>query len=1329
MALKSLLYSTLFLAVFNSSDSMAQIVINEGSNKNYLSIPDENGESPDWIELYNVSSDTINLLNYSLTDDIANPAKWVFPNVYLLPGEFKIVFCSGKDRKPITGFKPVVNTGTYIPVDGWNTHIFSTPFYWDGISNILLNTCSYSSRGYTTNSVFNQTNTSYPSTIVAFQDGSPYICSADYGYKVSVRPNIKFNGISIDTGTVRNAPTDYPAPYGNWYWAAKNQMLFLGSELSAAGLTAGDITSLAFDVVSSDPNTTYDYIEMYMKMVTTTEVTTQFETVDTNKYLHTNFKISTDGETVYLFSPSQKLESSLFVNCQSPDNSIGSSPDSSTRVSLFQQATPGASNNASATYTRYLIEPLFSQPSGLYNNTINVTISNPNQGQSSIYYTTDGSDPTPDAQLYTGIPISIFYSSVLKAKVFADTLLPSPVAVSSYLLGVNHVTPVLSVVTDNVNLYGPKGIFDNWAFDWERAAYVEYFDTSQTLIFSQRAGIQIDGGAGGSRYQPQHSFRVELDHSVLGDGPIDYKVIPNRPERTKFSKFYIRNGSNQYLVLPYKDACQVEVMAGETNNYYSAWRPITVYINGNYFGLYELREKIDDEYFETLEHATTDSTDLLSLSFWNGSVLRPVEGKVDPFFDDYNSFNALDPADADFWNAADHYIDMTWYTDYVIAQSWMPNTDWPGNNIRLYRSDKTNYKWRFCLIDMELALAPNGWTDCYFDHINYMLTQDPANPYINIWLKGMQNQKFKNYFINRFADLMNTTYSVDRTTAIEQSMFSQTVLEMPREYGRWGDPNKISQEMTDFNNHHLEFQFQLSERSAQVRNHIQSNFELAGQVQVTLDAVPAGSGKIKISTIVPDALPWTGIYFDGVPVEITAMPNPGYDFAYWDTNAVFTAHEFNPSLTLNIPSDATFRAVFSVGLPPADLEISEVNYHPDSTRNSGDWIEVHNFGNQQIDLSGWKFTDGPAAHDFIFPDGITLSAGGRLIVAEDTLKFHVQHPGIAALGPLNFEFNNSTETLSLYDKNNVLVEALTYEDSSPWPKAADGYGRTLELLHDEADPSLPGSWFAGCIGGSPGVPYTPCTEKIILSEINYKSATGADAGDWIELHNTGTTPYNISGWVFSDDDNSHLYAIPSGTVLPASGYLVLFSDAAKFTSQFPNVTNRKGPFAFGLGSTGEALRLFDASGELYQSVVYDTAAPWPQGAVGNGYTLELSNLLGHFCDGSTWTIGCLGGSPGGPLTFPCTTTGIESLEENIHIHLFPNPTSGNFTIELEAQAQKISTMRVEIFNLLGEKVKVTSAVYMRRPEDVDISDVPDGIYTARIYLGNRIFTEKIVVAR
>lgn len=863
----------------------AQVMINEGTNRNYTSLEDENNEFPDWVEIYNAGDDTVNLLNYSLTDKFNKPGKWKFPGVNLAPGEFKAIFCSGKNRKPVSGFKHVINTGTFVAVPGWNTHELTTPFYWDGISNLMVNTCSYSSTGYTTNSVFNQTTTSFASTIFSFQDGSPGACSAGYGNVVYHRPDMMLNGYPIGTGDFQNSPYDYPAPYGNWYWGARNQMLFLATELSEAGLTAGDITSLAFDVVTTDPNTTYDYIEIHLKMVFEDAISSTYTAVDTNNFLHTNFKISEEGETVYLFSPDQTLVSELFVHCSDLNNSTGSHPDGDTAVYLFQEATPSKSNNNATTYTDYLQALAFSVASGFYEEQVNVIISNPNVG-TAVYYTLDGSDPIPTSAVYTGVPIAISTSTVLKARAFSLGELPGPVAVATYFFDVSHTTPIISVITDEENLYGPSGIFDNWQFDWERNAYVEYFDSTKQLIFTQRAGIQIDGGAGGSRSNPQHSFRVELADGVLGDGPINYPLIPNNPNRLKYSKFYLRNGSNQYLGFPYKDACQVELMARETNIYYSAWRPVSVYINGEYFGLYELREKLNAEYFETKEDADPDEIDILSVSYWYGGSLRAVTGSVDSFLIDYEAFTNLDTEVISYWNMADQYFDLTWYTDYIIGQSWIGNSDWPYNNIKIYRSDKTDYRWRFCIIDLELALAPNGWSDCYIDHIDFMLSQSSSIPYINVWLQSMQNEQYKNYFINRFADIMNTAYKHDRLIAIENNFFALTNPEMPNEYARWGDPNNIEQQMTDFSLNHFTFQTQLYLRTQQVRNHIQSNFELPNQVDLTLDIFPEGAGTIHISTITPESYPWEGVYFNGVPVRIEAIAAEGYTFLYWENNGL-----------------------------------------------------------------------------------------------------------------------------------------------------------------------------------------------------------------------------------------------------------------------------------------------------------------------------------------------------------------------------------------------------------------------------------------------------------
>ena len=911
------IFSTLVISIFYLSVN-AQIVINEGSNRNYSTVADEDGDFPDWIELYNAGPDSVSLFNYSLTDNVSMPAQWTFPNVFIHSHEYKTVFCSAKDRKPISGFVNVINTGTFTPVVGWNTHNFTTPFYWDGVSNVLVNTCSFSSLGYITNSVFNQSATPFLSTAFAFQDGSPASCSALYGTVVAYRPNMQLNGVTVGTGTDQNCNTCYPAPYGNWYWGARNQMLILASELTASGLSAGMINSLAFDVAGTDP-VVYDYIDINMKLVSNTAVSSLFQQVDPNNNLHTNFKISGSGETVYLYNPAQVLQDSLFVNCVNLDNSTGSFPDASSNIALFFPATPSATNNSSITYSGYLNAPTFSVAAGFYSTPFTVTVTNPNVGNSHIYYTLDGGDPTDTSILYTGTPIPISFTTILRARVFQTGVLPSPIVTASYFMGVNHVTPILSVVTDHPNLWGATGIFDNWWTDWQKSAHVEYFDSTHQLIFSKAAGMQMDGGAGGSRSNPQHSFRVEMGNDVLGGGSINYNVIPDRPNRTKYSSFYLRNGSNQYLQLPYKDAAQVKMMSGETNNYYSSWRPVTVYMNGSYFGLYELREKWDAEYFKTLEGANTDSTSILSLSYWYGQVLRALQGSTDTFWNNWASYSALNTTDTAFWSQADHNIDMKYYEDYIMGESWMGNVDWPGNNIKIYRSDKTDYRWRFCVIDEELAMGPNSWTDCNFDHINYMLTQDPNNPYIGIWLKGIQNNKFRDYFINRFADLMNTTYKFDRLSAIDNNMYNQTVLEMQNEYMRWGDPNNIPTEMNNFYNNHLVFQDQLSQRTAVVRNNLQSNFLLPFQVDVTLDVVPAGAGKIHISTITPDTYPWEGVYFNRVPVKIEAIANPGYHFLNWGNNAVLTNtlnNIFLDTLTTNV---LDFTAYFDVNVSAPTL--------------------------------------------------------------------------------------------------------------------------------------------------------------------------------------------------------------------------------------------------------------------------------------------------------------------------------------------------------------------------------------------------------------------------
>lgn len=881
--LKAFLIVLVSYFMFESITVHGQIVINEGSNRNFQQWYDEDGEAKDWIELFNAGNDAVDLFGYTLSDNSLVNDQWTFPHFTLNPGEYLIVFCSGKNRFYSPPFVPVVNALDYTPQVGWNQHDFFQPFIWDGVSNIVVNSCSYNNVGYISNSVFNQSDTPYPSSTVNFQDGSDASCTAFGGEVHSVRPNIQLNGITIGNGTVNNSTTSYPAPYGNWYWGARNQMLYLASELQAAGLAAGPINSIAWDVAYTDP-VLYTYVNIEMKNVGLNELTGEFIS-NSGNFFHTNFGIDAIGETIYLFDPNDMILDSLHIACPAMDCSIGLFPNGDGIPVLFQNPTTGNMNEATGICTGQALVPLFSINSGVYNTMQWLTIYDVNDPAAEIHYTTNGNVPSINDPLYTS-PIPIFQSSCIRARAFVPNQLPSDIATGNYLINVNHTTPIVCVVTDNNNLYGDQGIFDHWDQDWEKYAFMEYFDSTaqHSFVFNRHSAMQIDGGWGGSRYHPQHSFRLEMDKAALNGSPVLLPVIPHEPQRSYYSSLYFRNGSNQFLTLPYKDASQVEMMTRATNGYYSAMRPVTVYLNGQYFGLYEMREKMNEEYFDFKEYHSDSTAQVLSLSAWYNSILRGNPGNPGQYYDNVNSLLGFDVNAENYWEQADSIIDLQYYTDYIIGETWMGNADWPQNNIKIYKSDSTDNRWRFATIDLELCLAPNGWTDCAFSGVDYINGIGYGNPFTSPWFHSMQNIPYHDYFINRYADIMNTAYRPERLLAVEDNFFDLWVTEMPNEYQRWGDPWNISGWMTDFYTRHLQFQDDLLCKSEIVWNQVQNLYQLPNQFQLTVNAIPSGSGKIHINTIAPSELPWDGIYYNGLPITITAEANEGFSFSHWESN-------------------------------------------------------------------------------------------------------------------------------------------------------------------------------------------------------------------------------------------------------------------------------------------------------------------------------------------------------------------------------------------------------------------------------------------------------------
>jgi hypothetical protein len=202
-------------------------------------------------------------------------------------------------------------------------------------------------------------------------------------------------------------------------------------------------------------------------------------------------------------------------------------------------------------------------------------------------------------------------------------------------------------------------------------------------------------------------------------------------------------------------------------------------------------------------------------------------------------------------------------------------------------------------------------------------------------------------------------------------------------------------------------------------------------------------------------------YFNGNPVTITAIPNPGFTFNHWQSNLAVPSGDTSQTLTLNFTGNDSLVAYFSGSPVAAHLTVSEINYHSDSASNAGDWFEIHNLSPANLDISQWKVRDGDDTHLYSFPLFTVIPASGFLVVSSDLEKFQTIHPDVSrVIGDIGFKLGDGGDMIRISDYKDSLYLSLDYDDELPWPQAADGDGYTLELLSDTGNLSDGDNWFA-----------------------------------------------------------------------------------------------------------------------------------------------------------------------------------------------------------------------------------------------------------------------------
>jgi hypothetical protein len=803
-------------------------------------------------------------------------------------------------------------------------------------------------------------------------------------------------------------------------------------------------------------------------------------------YIHTSFQLDRAGELVALTAPSGVVSDQVFSGGIPIDMSMGRSPNAPSVWVWFEHPTPGMANDDEP-FPGFTGEIAATPPAGFHAGPLDVTLhaTDPN---AEIRFTRDGSEPGLGSELFQGA-IEIGETTVLRARGFLEGRLATPILTQTYLIGESSSFPVVSLATPPQHLWDPDlGIYTagrnaresqrlaNYWQPWERPVHVEFFEPDGTRAFGLDAGLQIFGW--GSRSQPQKSLAIML-RNRYGLSELDYPLFPDL-SLTRFSSFVLRAGGSDAVASGtfFRDAFASGLVA-DRNLDVQAFRPALVYINGVYFGIQNLREKMNEDYLAGHHGADPDQVDIVS-RYWRRTYPVVSEGDDSAYLALETFLETHDPLVPETYEHLRQAIDLDNFLDYTAAQIWFANYDWPGNNNKVWRARTPTGRWRAFMYDLDYTLAfvptQNHAAHNTLSHATQPNATGWPNPSWTTLLirKLLAVPDLRDRFINRLADLMNHDLLPATTETRLDGLIAIYEPEMPRQIARWsGTGDVIPSIDVWYANLEIVRTF-LRTRSPHVQSHLRDYFQLPAMHTLDVRADPPGAARLKLNSLILDSFPWSGTYFQGVPVNLDVLPAPGFRFAGWE-GLPGSVDPLAPRLLLDPDRDLSLVARFepSPGTVNA-VVIHEINYHAPDVGDPGDWVELHNGYPLPVDVSGWVLKDSEDNHAWTIPDGTVLDPGDFLVVCADTAAFTARFPHVFNVhGNLGFNLGNGGDQVRLFNARHQLIDQVSYQDTAPWPLQPDGEGPTLELIRSTLDRSLPSSWRASpAIGGSPGAPNT-----------------------------------------------------------------------------------------------------------------------------------------------------------------------------------------------------------------------------------------------------------------
>ncbi len=683
--------------------------------------------------------------------------------------------------------------------------------------------------------------------------------------------------------------------------------------------------------------------------------------------LHTNFSISSSGEPLQLTAPDGSIADFLPAVALPGDFSYGRFPDGSDDFFFYDEPSPAAPNEANG-WLGILPPPALSHASGFYPADFQLTATSASGDP--IRFTTDGSLPDADSPFFDasgitvtdrtseGAVISLIPTAgswqpplgevprafTVTARTFREGWFPSEPVTATYFVTnqgrFSHELPVLSIVTPPENLFdpdigiyvfgnAPNGNFWERGEAWERPAVFTFFETGGEPVWEGGTGVRIHGGT--SRRLPQKSLRLYW-RNRYGEDALRYPIFGDYPVQ-EFRRLILRMAGQDDIYTFLRDPIMQRIAEGLPMDF-QAFRPAVLYINGEYWGIHNIRERYDRHYIGSHHPVVPENLDLL-----NHTNLEIVEGDRQHYESmlAFISQNGLTD-DANFaW--LETQMDVDSFTDFKIAEAFFYR--WDIGNIRHWRERIPGSRWRWMMLDLDTGFGgfwsfDEPWT---FNMLDYLT--EPNGPWTGfqghnqnrpaatfLLRKMLENEAYRQHFITRFADLLNSWFVPERAHEIIDEFAALIDAEIPAQVSRWRRIQSYSfwqqqlEVMHTFADLRPEFQFQ-------------QLLEFAGLGEtytLSVELAQPGSGSVGVNTLTvngnlpgtsAEVFPWSGRYPAGLPLTLIAKPFGGFAFSHWEVNGdVFT----HPELPLTPETDLLVRAVYAPGgdddfeLPPFALE-------------------------------------------------------------------------------------------------------------------------------------------------------------------------------------------------------------------------------------------------------------------------------------------------------------------------------------------------------------------------------------------------------------------------